>query len=600
MERILLIQENVKIANFLKKKLVANGFDVALANGPESMKELLNEYKRHYMVVIVDLRSATLSPSDLIDYIATFELTTIALTASVTKDNYKLLNNKEILDFCLRNKKEELLYVVKLVDNIRHYSTLTALVVDDSATARMIVTRQLKLMKFKVLEASDGIEALDILAKNKEISLVVTDYNMPNMNGIDLTINIRNEYSKEELIIVALTAVDTPENTAAFLKYGASGFIAKPLSKEAFNYTINNSMELNRVIHKNREYSKTIDENVAFLKVDEDFLISDVSSAFEKVSGQEKQTLLGKDYSSTFSDQETYKNVLNEVLSNDEFKGEIDYQKFQDSEVNYKLSVIKSKNKKGEMNGIFDIREDITDTVIKRKQEETILKQSKFTAMGELLKDIAHQWRQPLNVIALQMETLVMLNETGDLSDAILGKTHKDVGSQLNYLTDTINSFTSYFSKSRNIEEIDLYTLLDDTLKLFKSYLDEKNIGINITGESCLLSCDKERLSQVFIHMINNGVDAIEKYREEDNNEDYHGEISIKVDRKTNTIEIKDNGCGVEESIKDSVFNPYFTTKFKDRGVGLSLYISKTIIEELGGKITLDSVKNSTTFSINF
>ncbi|MCV6607234.1 MAG: PAS domain-containing sensor histidine kinase [Campylobacterales bacterium] len=362
---------------------------------------------------------------------------------------------------------------------------------------------------------------------------------------------------------------------------------------------MNNSLELNRTVRENLEYTKTINENLLFIKLDDDFSIVDVSDAFIKQSGHKKSNLLGEDYSILYDDKDLYTDMILNLLEDNSFNDTLISEKADGSQCHYKISVVCVKDKKGIVEGLLDIREDITDKIILEQQQETLFEQSKFNAMGSLLKDIAHQWRQPLNVISLQMEGLQITAETGDLDSEFIDMVYTQSQEQISYLTDIISSFSSYFSENGKDEEIDILRLLESTSKILAMYLEEKNIKIDISGKTFMTRGNKDKLSQVILNLINNSIESIEKKQEED--KQYQGTIIIRSFAELKKIEIVDNGIGVDEKIRDKIFDPYFTTKFKDRGVGLSLYLSKVIIEQnLGGKLGCLKFDDGASFYINF
>ena len=140
--------------------------------------------------------------------------------------------------------------------------SVRVLVVDDSKVHRKIVSSLLSTYLFDVIEAKDGVEALDILKKNSNIKLVITDYNMPKMDGFELTTDIRKSFDKDSLCIVAVSSNDSKDVASKFIKYGANDYITKPFTKEEFYCRINQNIELLESISAVREINAKLEERV--------------------------------------------------------------------------------------------------------------------------------------------------------------------------------------------------------------------------------------------------------------------------------------------------------------------------------------------------
>jgi len=195
--------------------------------------------------------------------------------------------------------------------------------------------------------------------------------------------------------------------------------------------------------------------------------------------------------------------------------------------------------------------------------------------MGEMIGNIAHQWRQPLNAIAtlnMKIEALLEFKKNIDM------ETYKPIGDkityQLEYMSKTIDDFRNFFintqKKKFNVNEL-IYEVLD---LLYESYRT-KNITINYSGVDCFIRGKKNELVQVFLNLFNNAKDAIS-----DSNKDGVIDISLTVNHNIITITVGDNGGGIKESIQNKIFEPYFSTKFKAQGTGIGLYMSYRIITE--------------------
>ena len=230
------------------------------------------------------------------------------------------------------------------------------------------------------------------------------------------------------------------------------------------------------------------------------------------------------------------------------------------------------------------------------EQQSIMIHQNKLTAMGELLSNIAHQWRQPLNILALTTANLKMKFNAGILDEQKIEEIETKTKTQVNYLSDTIDDFRDFFSDNSQKEYFKISDAINTSVNLIKPSLDVNNIDINYDMNDTLeIKNYKKELSQVIINIINNAVDIIEQNKIQNPN------ITIKTLKDKNNVVIKigDNGGGISEDILLKVFEPYFTTKFGSRGTGLGLFMSKAIIEKnMGGYLSASNDENGAIFTI--
>ena len=237
--------------------------------------------------------------------------------------------------------------------------------------------------------------------------------------------------------------------------------------------------------------------------------------------------------------------------------------------------------------------QDITESKIleleKQQREELFYQQSKMAAMGEMIGNIAHQWRQPLSVISTASTGLKIQKEMNILSDADFFTTLTAINCSAQYLSDTIEDFRTFFNPSNNkVRIFNISDTFSKTLNLLNAQFTAKNIEIIQNIEKREIFSIENELIQVLINILNNARDALLTI------ENQRRLIFIDTYFKDDIlyIEIKDNAGGIKEEIIDRIFEPYFTTKHKAQGTGIGLYMSKEIIEKhLNGVLLVSNEK---------
>lgn len=211
------------------------------------------------------------------------------------------------------------------------------------------------------------------------------------------------------------------------------------------------------------------------------------------------------------------------------------------------------------------------------KKDRLLIQQSKLASIGEMINNIGHQWRQPLNVIgAINMKVSTQLEFGHTLDSKSYQPIAKDIDTQLENMSVVINNFKNFFDNKEEIELFDLNICMKEINCLFFTYYKEKGIYLRINSEKIIIKSYNNKLKQVLLNILNNSREAILL------NKLGKGYININVIPLPLQIkiEIEDNAGGIPEDMIDKIFEPYITTKFKSQGTGLGLYISYKIVTE--------------------
>ncbi|KZZ80675.1 diguanylate cyclase response regulator, partial [Oleiphilus sp. HI0132] len=188
---------------------------------------------------------------EVVDYTIAEKIPTIVLTGNYDEEKREKMLEKRIVDYVVKESRFSYEYVIKLIKRLEKNQHIKILVADDSKMSRRYIQQQLETHLYQVHTADDGDTALEALEQHPDIKLLITDYNMPRMNGFDLVKNIRKEVSKNELVIIGLSGEGDGKLTAKFIKNGANDFLNKPFSHEEFHCRILHNIE-------NLEHSQTL------------------------------------------------------------------------------------------------------------------------------------------------------------------------------------------------------------------------------------------------------------------------------------------------------------------------------------------------------
>jgi signal transduction histidine kinase len=241
----------------------------------------------------------------------------------------------------------------------------------------------------------------------------------------------------------------------------------------------------------------------------------------------------------------------------------------------------------------FKIQEEIDKRV---EQEQLLIQQSKLASMGEMIGNIAHQWRQPLAQISAIHMNMKVTYDFDKFTKEYLTKKMKEANTLTSYMSQTINDFQNFFKPQGEKEEFSVEKACKDAYSILESSLKYHGITttIEVIEDSSVFGY-KNEYSQVILNVLSNAKDILIE-REIGNPEI---KIEIKTGDNFAIIKIQDNAGGIDENIIEKVFDPYFTTRHKTQGTGIGLYMSKNIIERnMNGFINVRNENQGALFTI--
>lgn len=243
------------------------------------------------------------------------------------------------------------------------------------------------------------------------------------------------------------------------------------------------------------------------------------------------------------------------------------------------------------------VEEEIAARLRVEKEQEAerqfLVQKAKLSSMGEMMGAIAHQWRQPLNALYLNIQNLDDDFDEGKIDRSFLRQFIVKNKKTILFMSKTIDDFRNFFKIDKEKQTFSIKESIVETLSLQSAQFRSHNIDVEVVGEDVSFFSYKGEFQQVILNLLNNAKDAIIERNIE------LGKITITLDPTGITLE--DNAGGIDSSIIERIFEPYFTTKEQGEGTGIGLYMSKMIIEKnMGGVLRVENTDVGARFIITF
>jgi PAS domain S-box-containing protein len=232
-----------------------------------------------------------------------------------------------------------------------------------------------------------------------------------------------------------------------------------------------------------------------------------------------------------------------------------------------------------------------------RIKEQMLVQQSRQAAMGEMIGNIAHQWRQPLNVLALILQELSITNELGSFPREDLDASITKSLQIIYHMSQTIDGFRDFFRPDKETVPFSPLKVAVRTVALVDASFRELQIDVDISGaDDIIIQGYPNEYSQVILNILMNARDA---FQERAPSGPRTIRISLTRENMKTVLNITDNAGGIPGEVMEKIFDPYFSTKGPDKGTGLGLFMSKTIIEKnMSGRLSACNAGEGATFRI--
>lgn len=248
------------------------------------------------------------------------------------------------------------------------------------------------------------------------------------------------------------------------------------------------------------------------------------------------------------------------------------------------------------LNEVYQEQEEKISEGVKqlREKDHMIIKQSRQAAMGEMIGNIAHQWRQPLNSIGVIVQNIEDAYNYDELTKEYMVEKINNVMTLLSYMSHTIDDFRNFFKPDKEKQSFSIAESVRNSLSFMDANFSHNNIKVDVdVVEDIKIWGYPNEYAQVLLNILNNARDIIKE------REIKYGEIKIRVNASysRSVVEIEDNGGGIRPDVIEKIFEPYFTTK--EMGTGLGLYMSKMIVEKnMGGELKVENRGDGAVFTL--
>lgn len=241
-KKLLVVEDSKAIARMIQQIGQSLDYDVTVAESMAQLEDILR-VDTNFFAATIDYSLPDAKNGEAIAFVLAHDIPGIVMTGMMDDATRQKILAQPVIDYIPKENSQAYMYLKRILHWQMINSEIGVLVVDDSLTSRLLIEELLKRRNFTVYLAENGVKALEVLAQNSSIKMVVTDLEMPEMDGIELTNEIRRHYSREQLAIIGVSGISYSSSTARFIKNGADDFLRKPFCLEEFYCRITQNIE---------------------------------------------------------------------------------------------------------------------------------------------------------------------------------------------------------------------------------------------------------------------------------------------------------------------------------------------------------------------
>jgi C4-dicarboxylate-specific signal transduction histidine kinase/ActR/RegA family two-component response regulator len=436
------------------------------------------------------------------------------------------------------------------------------MVVDDSPTQARHLELVLAAEGYRVTVAQNGREALDFLASLRP-DLIISDILMPEMDGFELCRQIRETDGISSVPIILLSLLNDPADVLRSLNAGANYFISKPCSRELLLSRVRQTL-----VSGGGSQSEADGDVVHVAVHGEKYAVHAQKARIIDLLLATYETAVEKNLELMEAQKEL--RLLNQELEN---------------RVAERTAAL-----------VAETTERLRAMEELRQKDRVLIQQSRQAAMGEMIGNIAHQWRQPINTVGLLIQELAMSYDYDEFDKRHLDETTDKIMQQIRYMSRTIDDFRNFFAPEKEKVPFRIGQVVARTISLVEGSFRDRRIGIDVVADDDpMVEGFPNEFSQALLNILSNAGDVFS----ERNTPAPRITIRMFTENDRAVVTITDNAGGIREDVLDRVFEPYFTTKDQGKGTGVGLYMVKNIIEKnMAGRVTVRNTAHGAEFRI--
>ena len=488
------------------------------------------------------------------------------------------------------------------------------LVVDDEEYNRDMLSTRLRRRGYHCLVATGGAEALRIL-DTEEIDVVLLDIMMPEVDGYEVLRRLRSHSATADLPIIMVTANIESDEVVRALEMGANDYITKPIELPILQARMDSQLirkqSLDQITEFNERLEDVVGERTELVRrlmlmqqgildsayqgifaLNHERAILFSNSSLREFVGDNDESFSLSGFRECFAQPKQLDDLLAAVMQDGETIREAKLRVLRDGQERLwlvravPLAYDDDTTRDGGVRGAVAIVEDVTE---KHNLEAQLIHASKLAALGEMATVVAHEIRQPLNVIRMSASMVAeAAPECAGRSEYLAERAGKITG-MVDRADRIIDRMRSFARKSEStLVRLDPHGPIRVALEMIQDRAHRS--GVTLTTEFCgstRIHGDAGALEQVYVNLLMNSIQALEEERD-GMDERPAIRLSTEIAADHFIVRVRDNGKGIPEDLRSRIFEAFYTTKSAREGTGLGLSISRGIVESHNGKIRVD------------